>query len=236
MGISFSIPIDEAMRIADQLRSSGNVTRGRIGVQIAPVGKDVAESMGLVGEQGALVRSVEPGGPADKAGIQPGDIITAVNGNTLARTSDLPRTIGGIQPGTQVNLTLLRNGASKTVSVTVDKAEEEMSARPLMQQRQEEGPASASANALGVGVVELSNAQRSRLGVKGGVLVRDVTSGSRAEQVGLRAGDVILSLGNQPVDSLASFNAAVDKLPTNRSVTILIHRDGMAQYGIIRPR
>ena len=235
MGISFAIPIDEAMRIAEQLRASGTVTRGRIGVQIAPVGKEVAESLGLTGDQGALVRSVESGAPADKAGIQPGDVITRVDGKAVERTADLPRMIGAIKPGTPVTITLLRNGSNKDVVVTVDKAQGDTSAQPLLQQQQGEGSAS-SANALGLDVVELSSAQRSQLRVKGGVLVRGVTAGSRAEQAGLQAGDVILSLGNQPVDSVAALNAAMGKLPANRPTAVLIQRDGMAHYGLIRPR
>ena len=235
MGISFAIPIDEAMRIAEQLRASGVVTRGRIGVQIAPVGKEVAESLGLANDQGALVRSVESGAPADKAGIQPGDVITRVDGKAVERTADLPRMIGAIKPGTPVTITLLRNGSNKDVVVTVDKAEGDTRAQPLLQQQQGEGSAS-SANALGLDVVELSNAQRSQLRVKGGVLVRGVAAGSRAEQAGLQAGDVILSLGNQPVASVAALNAAMGKLPANRPTAVLIQRDGMAHYGLIRPR
>ncbi len=232
MGISFSIPIDEAMRIAEQLRTSGTVTRGRIGVQIGPLSKEVAESLGLAGSQGALVRSVEPGAPADKAGIRPGDVIIRVDGKTIERTSDLPRMIGDVTPGTQVTITVQRNGSSKDIAVTVDKAEGESRPQSLLPQKE----AAPSANALGLDVVELSSAQRSQLRVKGGVLVRSVAAGSRAEQAGLQAGDVILSLGNQPVDSVAALNAAMGKLPANRPAPVLIQRDGVAHYGMIRPR
>ena len=235
MGISFSIPIDEAIRIADQLRATGAVTRGRIGVQIAPLSKEVGESMGLAAEQGALVRSVEAGAPADKAGIQPGDIITRVNGKTIGRTSDLPRMIGAINPGSQAVLTLLRNGKSMDVPVTVARAEEEGRVQSLQQQ---EGGATprALAGSLGLEVTELAASQRSQLGIKNGVLVRGVVSGSSAEQAGLQAGDVILSLGNQLVDSVAALNAAIGKMPAGRPTTVLVLRDGMAQYGMIRPR
>lgn len=235
MGISFSIPIDEAMRIADQLRTSGSVTRGRIGVQIAPVSKEVAESLGLASQQGALVRSVEPGAPAEKAGVQPGDVITHVDGKAVESTADLPRMIGGTKPGTAVKLTVQRNGSSKDVTVTVDKAEGDSRAQGLLQQQPDAGKA-ASAQALGLDVAELSAAQRNQLRVKGGVLVRDVAAGSRAEQAGLQPGDVILSLGNQPVENVATLNAAISKLPANRPAAILIQREGLAHYGIIRPR
>ena len=235
MGISFSIPIDEAMRIADQLRATGAVTRGRIGVQIAPLSKEVGESMGLTAEQGALVRSVEAGAPADRAGIQPGDVITRVNGKAIERTSDLPRMIGEIKPGAQVLLTLLRNGSSREVSVTVARAEEEGRVQPLLQQDGGSTPR-ALAGALGLEVAELTAAQRSQLDVKSGVLVRAVAPGSSAEQAGLQPGDVILSLGNQSVDNVAALNAAIGKMPAGRPTTVLVLRDGMAQYGMIRPR
>ena len=238
MGISFSIPIDEAMRIADQLRTSGSVTRGRIGVQIAPVGKEVADSLGLGSEQGALVRSVEADGPAEKAGIQPGDIITRLNGKSIDRISVLPRLVGDVIPGSQATVTLLRNGASKEVQVTVAKALEEGQPRALQSQPDagKSPEATASARALGLEVAELTAAQRQQLKIKGGVIVREVQANSRAEQAGLQPGDVILSLGNQAIDGLASFNAAVGKLPADKAATVLIQRDGMAQYGMIRPR
>ena len=191
--------------------------------------------MGLAAEQGALVRSVEAGAPADKAGIQPGDIITRVNGKTIGRTSDLPRMIGAINPGSQAVLTLLRNGKSMDVPVTVARAEEEGRVQSLQQQ---EGGATprALAGSLGLEVTELTASQRSQLGIKNGVLVRGVVSGSSAEQAGLQAGDVILSLGNQLVDSVAALNAAIGKMPAGRPTTVLVLRDGMAQYGMIRPR
>ena len=235
MGISFSIPIDEAMRIADQLRATGSVTRGRIGVQIAPVGKEVAESLGLAAEQGALVRSVEADAPAEKAGIQPGDIITKFNGKNIERTSDLPRLVGETKPGTTVSVTLLRNGSSKNVSVVIGRSLEEGQRADAGDSDKKAG-AVTNARSLGLEVADISAAQRRQLQVKGGVLVQDVVPRSRAEQAGLQEGDVIVSLGNQPVDSVAAFNAVVAKLPADKAVTVLIQRDGMAQYGIIRPR
>ena len=223
------------MRIADQLRATGSVTRGRIGVQIDPVDKEVAESLGLAAEQGALVRSVEANAPADKAGIQPGDIITKFNGKNIERTSDLPRLVGETKPGTTVSVTLLRNGSSKNVSVVIGKSLEEG-------QRAEAGDADkkagavANARSLGLEVADISAAQRKQLQVKGGVLVQDVAPRSRAEQAGLQEGDVIVSLGNQPVDSVSSFTAAGAKLPADTPATVLIPRGGMAHYGVIRPR
>ena len=119
MGISFAIPIDEAIRVSDQLRTNGRVIRGRIGVQISPVTKDVAESIGLGKAGGALVQSVEAGGPADKGGIEAGDIITKVDGRAVDRSGDLPRIVGNTKPGQRVTLQVYRRGAYKDVNVTV---------------------------------------------------------------------------------------------------------------------
>lgn len=113
MGISFAIPVDEAIRVSDQLRASGKVTRGRIGVQIGPVTKDVAESIGLGKAEGALVSAVEPDSPAAKAGVEPGDVITKFDGKSIEKVSDLPRLVGNTKPGTKSAITVLRRGKLK---------------------------------------------------------------------------------------------------------------------------
>src|SRR6185437_15849096 len=119
MGISFAIPIDEAMRVSEQLRVSGRVSRGRIGVQIDQVTKDVAESIGLGKPQGALVRSVEGGSPAEKAGVEAGDIITKFEGKAIDKASDLPRLVGNTKPGSRATVTVFRRGSSKDLGVTI---------------------------------------------------------------------------------------------------------------------
>jgi len=131
MGISFAIPIDEATRVAEQLKTGGRVVRGRIGVQIGEVTKEVAESLGLSKAAGALVRSVEPGGPAEKAGLEAGDIVTRFDGKPVDKWSDLPRLVGNTRPGTKSTLQVLRRGATRDIGVTV--AELEPEARPLAQ-------------------------------------------------------------------------------------------------------
>ena len=135
MGISFAIPMDEAMRVSEQLRSNGRVTRGRIGVQIDQVPKDVAESIGLGRAQGALIRGVEEGSPADKAGIEAGDIITRYDGKPIDKATDLPRLVGNTRPGTKVAVTVFRRGASKELQVTVAEVPVE---KTVAQQRQDE--------------------------------------------------------------------------------------------------
>lgn len=119
MGISFAIPIDEAMRVADQLKASGKVTRGRIAVAIGEVTKEVADSIGLPKAEGALVSSVEPGGPAEKAGVQPGDIILKFNGRPVETASDLPRMVGDTKPGSKATITVWRKGQARDLPITI---------------------------------------------------------------------------------------------------------------------
>src|SRR5438105_15557422 len=137
MGISFAIPIDEAIRVSEQLRVSGRVSRGRIGVQIDQVTRDVAESMGMARPQGALVRSVEGGSPAEKAGVEAGDIITKFNGVVIDRATDLPRMVGNTKPGTKSTLTVFRKGASRELGVTVAEFEIEKAAAPTVAPKEE---------------------------------------------------------------------------------------------------
>ncbi len=235
MGISFAIPIDEATRVADQLRATGRVVRGRIGVQIAPVSKEVAESLGLRGgtpsqPPGALVQSVEAGGPAEKAGVEPGDIILRVDGKLVDKSGDLPRLIGALRPGTKANLQVFRRGANKDLSVTVGEFEAE---RPTQRAAAEPGAAPAPKNALGIVAVDLTDAQRKELKVKGGVRVESVEGA--AQRAGLREGDVILSLDNTEVTDTKQFTALAAKAEKSRSVSVLVRRGEWVNYLVIRP-
>ncbi|MEE1653026.1 DegQ family serine endoprotease [Brachymonas sp. G13] len=238
MGISFSIPIDEAMRIADQLRQTGTVTRGRIGVMIGDVDREVASSLGLpANQQGALVRNVEADSPAAKAGVQQGDIITRFDGKTIEKTADLPRLVGETKPGTRASITVLRNGSTQDLTLTVEKAEEAGTPRGLLGGAEPKADSAATAvAALGMSVSELTSAQRQQLRGRPGVAVSSVTDGGPAARTGLRAGDLILSVGRQSVDSVESFSRAVSALPQNHPVSVLYVRDGYAQYGMIRPQ
>ena len=129
MGISFAVPIAEAIRVSEQLKTIGRVVRGRIGVQIGEVTKEVAESLGLPRAQGALVARVEPGSPAEKAGVEAGDIITHFNGTTIEKSGDLPRLVGNTKPGSKSTLTILRKGAKRDLQVTVAEMEAEQTAK-----------------------------------------------------------------------------------------------------------
>ncbi|MGA1302101.1 MAG: DegQ family serine endoprotease [Burkholderiaceae bacterium] len=230
MGISFAIPIDEAMRVSDQLRTSGRVIRGRIGVQIAPVTKEVAESIGLGKPSGALVQSVESGGPADRAGVEAGDIITRVDGKVVEKAGDLPRIIGSTRPGTRASLEVFRRGSTRDLTVTVGEFEPE---RPTRRAQAEPEAAPVVKQALGITASELSDAQRRELKVKGGVRV-DAVEGPAA-RAGMREGDVILSVGNTEVTDLGQFSAAVAKVENNRAVSVRVRRGEWGNYLVIRP-
>ena len=231
-GISFAIPIDEATRVSEQLRISGKVTRGRIGVQIDQVSKDVAESIGLGRSQGALVRGVESGGPADKAGIEAGDIIVKFDGRAIEKSSDLPRIVGNVKPGTKSTVTVFRRGATKDLSVTVAEVEADKPARPAAKAGVKP-PVAGPAQAIGLSVSEITDAQKKELDVKGGVKV-DAVEGAAA-RAGLREGDVIVSIANTEVAGLKSFEAALAKIDKTKSVTVLIRRGDLAQFLILKP-
>jgi serine protease Do len=229
MGISFAIPMDEATRVSDQLRANGRVTRGRIGVQIDQVSKEVAESIGLGKPQGALIRGVEEGSPADKAGIEAGDIITRFDGKTIDKASDLPRLVGNTKPGSRVPLTVFRRGASKELNITVAELQPE---RPVAQKAQEERKA-ASATTLGLVVADLSDAQKRELRLRGGVRVE--SAAEPAARAGLREGDVVLAVANTEVLSVRDFEAIMARVDKSRPVSLLVRRGEVAQYVLIRP-
>ncbi len=230
-GISFAIPIDEAMRVADQLRASGRVIRGRIGVRIAPVTKEVAESIGLGKPVGALVQGVEPGTPAEKAGIEAGDIIVKVDGRAVEKSGDLPRIIGNTKPGSKATLQVFRRGSYKDVAVTVAELEAD---KPRAAAAPGEAPSSSAAKAqLGLVVSELSDAQKKDLRVRGGVKV-DSAEGAAA-RAGVRDGDVILSIDNTEIADVKQFGAVVAKLDKNKPVTLLVRRGEWVNYLVIRP-
>ena len=232
MGISFAIPMDEAVRVSEQLRVSGRVSRGRIGVQIDQVTKEVAESIGLGKAQGALVRAVEPGAPADKAGVEAGDIIVKFEGKAVEKSSDLPRMVGATKPGTRSALTVFRRGSYKDLSVTIAEIEADKPARKANEP--EEKPKTSSAGqALGMSVSDLTEAQKKDLKLKGGVRVDAVVDA--AARAGMREGDVLVAIANTEINTVKEFEAAVAKLDKSKPVTVLFRRGEWAQYAVIRP-
>ena len=222
MGISFAIPMDEAMRISNQLRSTGKVSRGRIGVAIAEVSKEVAESLGLNKARGALVRNVELGAPADKAGLEPGDIILSFNERPIEKSSDLPRIVGDTRPGSKVSLMVWRKGAQKELSITVADMEppEKVAAK-----KQDDEPAATTTNALGVGVIDVSDAKRRELSIKTGVEIQALAEDGPLSRAGARVGDVIVRLGDVDIIAAKQFEIAVKAVAkNNKSVAVFIRR------------
>jgi serine protease Do len=232
MGISFAIPIDEAIRVSEQLRTLGRVQRGRIGVQIDQVSKDVAESLGLAKAQGALVRSVEAGSPADKAGVEAGDIITRFEGKPIEKSADLPRMVGSVKPGSKASLTVWRRGSSKELQVVVGEVEPDKTVQKAVAPA-EKPPASNAAQFLGFSVSELSDAQRQELKLRGGVRVETVAE--PATRAGLREGDIVMAVANTEIRNVKEFEAVLARLDKTKPVAILLRRGEWAQYTLIRP-
>ncbi len=230
MGISFAIPIDEASRVADQLRAGGRVIRGRIGVTIAPVTKEVAESIGLGKPTGALVRGAESGGPADKAGIEAGDIITKVDGKVIEKSGDLPRLVGATKPGSKTVLQVFRRGGYRDIAVTVAEFEADT---PTKAAQAEPGASAGSKSALGLTVSELGDAARRELKLKGGVKVEAVDGA--AARAGLREGDIILALDNTEINDVKQFLAISAKAEKARAVSVMVRRGEWVNYLVIRP-
>ncbi|MDR0250988.1 MAG: DegQ family serine endoprotease [Burkholderiales bacterium] len=231
MGLSFAIPIDVAMNVINQIKTTGKVTRGRIGVVIQEVSKDVAEAFGLKSVAGALVNSVEKDGPADKAGIKPGDIILKADGREVENSSKLPRIITVLRPGTKTELTLWRDGATKNLTVTIAESEDDSGtvvSRPS-------GKDSTKSNALGLVLSDLTAAQKKQLGIKEGVLVEDIRGRIRGN---LQSGDVITAVIQRGVmveaKSASQLNGVLGKLDKKAPVTLQVLRNGSYLFVTIR--
>jgi len=225
MGLSFAIPIDVANDIAQQLRTVGKVTRGRIGVVIQPLSKELADGFGLSRTQGALVNSVEKGGPADKAGVEAGDVILRFDGKAVASSEDLPRIVGATRPGSKVTMQIWRNKGTRDVQVVVAEMQDERAAR---QSRRGGKPPATMPSQFGLTLSDLSDAQKSELKVSGGVLVENVQgAGQRA---GVRRGDVILAINNQDVKSVEQFNQMMAQFDKGRIVALLVRRGANSLY------
>jgi len=219
MGLSFAIPIDIALDVQSQLRSTGRVSRGRIGVVIQEVTRELADSFGLATPHGALVNAVERGGPADKAGVKVSDIIIAFDGKNVASSSELPRIVGATRPGSVVSMQVWRKGETRDLTVTVGEIPADKVASAESKRAK---PVEAVANRLGLVLTDLSEDQRKDLKIESGVLVDDVRGQPRGD---LRRGDIILALihkgTNTEAKNVAQFNKALNAI--DKSVTITLH-------------
>ncbi|QGZ30946.1 DegQ family serine endoprotease [Stutzerimonas stutzeri] len=225
MGLSFAIPIDVAMDVANQLREDGKVSRGWLGVVIQEVNKDLAESFGLERPAGALVAQVMDGGPAAKGGLKVGDVILSLNGKAIDMSGDLPHLVGAMKPGSTARLEVVRDGDRQTLSIDIGALPEEGD----LLASAGAGGTLLSDNRLGVSVAELTDAQRQALEINGGVVIREVGQGPAA-MIGLRPGDVITHLNNQAIGSVKIFSQVVKALPKNRSVSMRVLREGRASF------
>ncbi|HLI16767.1 MAG TPA: DegQ family serine endoprotease [Rhodanobacteraceae bacterium] len=223
MGLSFSIPINIAMDAAHQLETKGYVTRGMIGVSIQNVTEGIAKSKGLPEPQGALISEVQPDGPAAKAGLEVGDVITSIDGRKIYESSQIPPMIAMTKPGTEVTVGILRDGKSRNIKVKVG----EMPRNGLTPEYIAGAPATSSGGGLlGLTVQDITPALRQQLGYngKGGVVITDVEGA--AAQAGLSPGDVILRVGNKPVNSIAEFRRDTANVKPGSTVLLLVSRQG----------
>jgi serine protease Do len=233
MGISFAIPIDVAMDVQGQLRANGKVSRGRIGVVIQEVSKELAESFGLPKTQGAAVNAIEKGSPADKAGIEPGDVILKFDGKAVNTSSELPRLVGATRPGTKVSIQIWRKGATKDLSVVIGEIPEE---KVSVKNGKSPKPVEQAANRLGLVLSELTSEQKRDLKVTGGLLVEDIRgNAARAE---LRPGDVILSLiargVSTDIKTTEQFNQLLTQFDKASNITLLVRRGEIQTFLTIK--
>ena len=229
MGVSFAIPIDIAMNAVEQIKSTGRVSRGMIGVQIQNVDREQAKALGLPRSGGALVNKVTPGSAADKAGVQLGDVILSFAGHEIAMSADLPPLVGSSKPGSKADLSIWREGRTLTIPVTVGELPADKDA--LAGARGGAAPAAAAGNPLGLVVEELTADQRKQLGITDGqgVVVTRV-AGAAARRAAIEPGDVILMVGRKPVKSVAEFNATLKDAKPGDSIMLLVRRDDQTQF------
>lgn len=232
MGLSFAIPIDVAMDIQGQLRATGRVSRGRIGVVIQEVTKELADSFGLGKPSGALVNSVEKGGPAEKAGVEAGDIIMRFDGKPVASSSDLPRIVGSTKPGSKVSMLVWRKGATRDVNVVVGEIPDEK----IAQRNNKKAKPEATGNRLGLVLSEPTPEQKRDQKITSGLIVEDVRS--EAGRSDVRPGDVVLAVINRGVTTetktVDQFNKLIGSLDKGASVTLLIKRGDAQTFVTIK--
>ena len=224
VGLSFSIPIDVAIDISNQLKASGKITRGWLGVAIQELTKELADSFGMKNTNGALIAGVEKNGPADKGGLQAGDVITKFDNKPIVSSSDLPRAVGASKPGKMAAVEVLRKGAVKNLNVGIG----EMPTDPNEAAAPSKAPIKAESNKIGLSLKELTPQQKKKLNGKNGLLVVD--SVGAAAQAGIRRGDVILGLNNSESQSVEQFNKQINAVVAGKTVAVLVLRGENTLY------
>jgi serine protease Do len=220
MGVSFAIPIEVALDVMKQLRAEGKVTRGRLGVRIQPMTKELAQSFRLKEPNGALIAAVEPGSPAEKAGLKPGDVVLAYNGQPIDDANKLPRLVGATKPGQAATLRIWRDGKAEDVKFTaVELVADSKPAKPTAEKQ-------TKPNRLGLVVSELPPAQRKALGIEYGLVVESAD----ASRTPLRPGDVIVGVGTERIKSLEDFNRLIGEQKQGDTVALLVRRGEATVY------
>ncbi len=230
MGISLAIPIDEAMDVVEQLKETGKVTRGRIGVQISTVSDEVASALGLEETQGALVSKVESKGPAAKAGVRSGDVILEFDGKSIKHMTDLPRLVGGTAPGTKSSMKVWRKGKVQTLKVKVGEMPSDEEGSSLATPDQE----SSSTDALGLKVKPLPADTQQALGISQGVVVTDADG--PASKAGITEGDIILMVNDQDIEDTKQYAKVVSDLSTDKAAAVLVMRDNASLWVAVTPQ
>jgi serine protease Do len=224
VGLSFAIPIDVAIDVSNQLKASGKVTRGWLGIAIQEITKELAESFGMKNTNGALVAGVEKGSPAEKGGLETGDVITKFDGKPIVTTSDLPRAVAATKPGKDVPVEVIRKGATRTLTMAVG----EMPAEKDEAAANSKPPAKSEVNRIGLILRDLTPQQKKKLNGKNGLLVVDAQG--PAAQAGIRRGDVILGMNNSEIQNLDQFNKQIAGMASGKTVALLVQRGDNTLY------
>ena len=222
MGLSFAIPIDVAINVAEQLKKNGRVIRGWLGVAIQEITEELSESFGLKDTRGALIAMVEKSSPAEKGGVEPGDIILKFNNNIITSSSDLPKFVGTTKPSTRVPVEILRKGKKIKLSIKVGKMPSEENMVASNKQKIKE------VNRIGLSLKELTKKDRKKINGRNGLLVLEAQG--IAGNAGIRAGDVILAFNNTAVESIGSFNRDIRRVPKGKTIALLVYRNGNTIY------
>ena len=218
IGLSFSIPSTVALTVVDQLKKTGSVQRGWLGVAIQDINKPLAESLQLDKPQGALINSVEPDSPADRGGIEPGDVIVSFDNQSIIHADDLPHVVGMLAPETNVKVQIIREGKRKTLKVRVGALDGDSLA----------ASSSAGSDRLGLAVQQLDDEELRALQLRGGVVVDKVKADSAAARAGLRSGDIMVQLGYSRIDDVEQYRQVIAELPENTPILVRFYRQGWA--------